>query len=61
MRQEVQISKEREFEEPEFASVGSKKIHVFRPLDKMVCDGKLKQTVINEGDRKSGIGVIRVK
>ena len=52
MRQDVQISKERGSEEPEFATVGSKKLHVFGPLDKMVGDGKLKQTVINEGDRK---------
>ena len=52
MRQKVQISEERESKEPEFAIVGSKKTHVFGPLDKMVGDEKLKQTVINEGERK---------
>jgi len=50
-RQEVWISEER-VKKTELAAIGSKKPHVFGPLDKMVNGGKLKQIVNNEGDKR---------
>lgn len=39
-------------EEPELGSIGLKKPRAFGPSDKMVLEGKVKQTVINEVKRK---------
>ncbi|ONK72811.1 uncharacterized protein A4U43_C04F23480 [Asparagus officinalis] len=52
MRQEVRISDEREEEAPELASIGSKKPRVSGSLDKMVADGKIKQSVLNKIERR---------
>ncbi|ONK64117.1 uncharacterized protein A4U43_C07F22250 [Asparagus officinalis] len=52
MRQEVRITDEREEEAPELASICSKKPRISGPLDKMVTDGKMKQTVLNEIERR---------
>ncbi|ONK75752.1 uncharacterized protein A4U43_C03F20160 [Asparagus officinalis] len=52
MRQKVRNLDEREEEALELASIGLKKPRVSGPLDKMVADGKTKQTMLNKTERR---------
>lgn len=49
---EVQISDERKSQEPKLSQIRSKQPYLLGPLDRMIDSGKLKQSTLNEGERR---------